>query len=156
MMESESETDFHYHAGDLLAATANVTNMLWQIPTIWDPRSTLRRFNSFTVTGGPNGETAALSQKGYREVALLNNATEMAAFVRRVADDQDYEITSEDGLADFISLNNMTELNYTSLSTNIVSESKVEGSWVAKRDHGPTKTEMVIGALHEISRKMVE
>lgn len=158
MMESESETDFHYHAGDLLAATANVTKMLWQIPTIWDPRSTLRRFNSFSSTGGPNGETAALSPKGYREVALLNNVTEMAAFVRRVAEDLDYEITSEDGLADFISLNNMTELNYTSLSTDIVSKSKVDDSWawVAKVDHGPTKTEMMIGALHYVSRKMVE
>lgn len=156
MMESESETDYHYHAGDLLAATANVTKMLWQIPTIWDPRSTLQRFNSFTITGGPTGETAALSPKGYREVDLLNNVTEMAVFARRIADDFDYEITSEDGLVDFISLNNMTELNYTSLSATIVAETKVEGSWVAKRDHGPTKTEMMIGALHEISRKLQE
>jgi len=160
MMESESETDSHYHAGDLLAVTANATKMLWQIPTIWDPRSTLQRFNSFTLTGGPSGSTAALSPKGYREVASRNNATEMAVFVQRVADDLDYEIASEDGLMDFISLNNMTELNYTSLEADIKSESQVEGSWVVKRDHGPSKTQMVIGVVHEIvsraSQAMVE
>jgi len=160
MMESESETDSHYHAGDLLAITANATRMLWQIPTIWDPRSTLQRFNSFSASGGPSGSTAALSPKGYREVASLNNATEMAFFVQRVADDLDHVIMSEDGLMDFISLNNMTELNYTSIEADIKSESQVDGSWVMKRDHGPSKTQMMIGAVHDIvsraSQAMVE
>lgn len=108
------------------------------------------------MTGGPNGETAALSSKGLQEVAMLKNATEMASFVRRVADDLDYEITSEDGLADFISLKNMTKQNYTGLSAEIVSESKAEGSWVSKRDHGPTKTQMLIGAWHSIEQKLQE
>jgi len=150
MMESESETDSHYHAGELLAAVANSSKMLWQIPTIWDPRSVLKKFNSFSATGGPSGATAALSTKGVREVAALENSTEMAMFVQRMADDLDYEVIDEDGLADFVKLSNMTEQNYTSLESSIVSASKVEGSWVLPVYHGPSKTQMLMGAMHEM------
>lgn len=155
-MESESMTDSHYHAGDLLAITANATRMLWQIPTIWDPRSTLQHFNSFSSAGGISGDTAALSQKGYQEVDALKNATEMASFARRVVEDLDYEITSDDGLVEFVTQNNMTEQNYTSLEAVIRSASKVEGSWVVPVDHGLSKTQMLMGAIHEIHEKMHE
>lgn len=80
------------------------------------------------------GETAPLTEKGYRQVAQMQSSREMAKFVRRAASDLGLHIKDEGGLSGFSPWysGEKDSQSFGRLETEVMATSKNHTSWLSR------------------------